>query len=217
MNPRHCFLILLFLAFLNSCDKKNDLIPEPEPYPDLSINKDRFLAEAKIRGYDLNLSSLEVRYVDEKISEEGTTFCGYGYETHAITGRRTVLISKANTCEWSTDSDLQREKFFFRELGHAVLNLPHDDSFLCDESPTSLMNRNVRLFPYYTKKTETRKYYIDELFDRLAALEQCLDFKQELKTNPFFFKQQGEEQLWVFSDAQGTMNALDPHYTLHIL
>ena len=222
MNLRFSFAFSLSVAFilLMSCDKKDDPIPEPDPFPSLSIYTDRFLAEAKVRGYDLDFSSLDVHYVDEKIPEERTTFCGYGYVNHAQTGRRTVLISKESSCEWVNDSDLNREKFFFHEIGHAFLNLYHDDSFLCDGSPASLMHSDVRLYPYYVEKPELREYYIDELFDRLAAEDNCIEPLQNWEINPTFYKYEGGDEQWIFYGAQGSFEGSrsteSPPYSLMI-
>ncbi|MEB2775861.1 hypothetical protein SYJ56_11125 [Algoriphagus sp. D3-2-R+10] len=222
MSLRLSSKLLVFLVFylLMSCDKKDDPTPDPDPFPSLSTYKDRFLAEAKARGYDLDFSGLDVRYVDEKIPEEGTTFCGYGYVNHSQTGRRTVLISKESSCGWINDSDLNREKFFFHEIGHAFLNLYHDDSFLCDGSPASLMHSDVRLYSYYLEKPELRKDYIDELFDRLAAETKCIEPKQDWVNNPVYFKHEGGDEQWTFHDAQGNFvgsrSTESPPYSLRI-
>lgn len=208
MNLRNCLsLALLFVSiFLISCDKKDDPIPESDPYPDLSIYKDRFLAEARARGYNLDLSGLDVLYVEEDIMVNGNTFCGYGYQKYPLTGRRTVLISKSNRCGWASQSDLQRERFFFHEVGHAFINLDHEDSFLCDGEPTSLMHSQVSTFEYYENDPELKEYYLDELFDRIAAEEKCIEDQQNWETDPVYFKHIAEDSFWFFHDANGSFS-----------
>src|SRR5690606_29656547 len=103
--------------------------------------------------------------------------CGYGWISHPDTGKRTVQISKSASCGWATLSDSKREQFFFHEMGHAFLNLEHDDTFLCDGKPISLMNSqlNTSALTFYDGPSEDRTYYLNELFDRLAANEKCIE------------------------------------------
>ncbi len=201
-------LLLLFVCiFIFSCDKNEDPAPTPSPYPDLSIFVDRFVAEAKVRGLNLNTSALDVAYVDEIKFTNGSTRCGYGWTAHPATGKRTVLISKSATCNWATMSDLKREQFFFHEIGHAFLNLPHDDTFLCDGMPNSLMNSqiNTPALTYYDGPSENKTYYLDELFDRLVANEKCIEFGQDWASDPIFIKHQSGIGSWNFYDSKGTM------------
>ncbi len=203
---------ILLLAFISifsfSCEEKEDPIPTPSPYPDLSIFVDRFVAEAKARGFNLNTSAVDVAYVDEIKLPDGSIWCGYGWTAHPTTGKRTVQISKSAPCDWATLSDLKREQFFFHEIGHAFLDLRHDDTFLCDGKPISLMNSliNTPALTYYDGPSENKTYYLDELFDRLAANEKCIQFSQDWATNPTFIKHQSGVGTWNFNDAKGTMS-----------
>jgi hypothetical protein len=175
------------------------------PYPELSIFLDRFVAEGKARGLNLDVSAVDLMYVDEIKFSDGSTTCGYGWPSHPDTGKRTIYISKSSNCSWATLSDLKREQFFFHEIGHAFLNLSHDNTSLCDGKPSSLMNSKIGTYDYYEGDTEARRYYLDELFNRLAANEKCIDFGQDWATNPTFFKHQSGVGSWNFYDAKGTM------------
>ncbi len=199
-------LCLLLSIFLLSCG--DDDFPNPTTDPDLSLNiyKDRFIAEASSRGYNLDLSNVDIFYVDEEIIVNGESFCGYGYQEHPISGKRTVLISKVSKCGWDAQSDLKRERFFFHEIGHAFLNLDHDDSFLCEEKPTSLMHSKVNIYDYYENDIQLKEYYLDELFDRIAAEEKCIKDKQNWETNPVFFEHLTDDTYWFFYNANGSFS-----------
>jgi hypothetical protein len=201
------FSLFLFLSsLLFSCDKEEFPDPTPDPNPSLDIYKDRFIAEAKSRGFNLDLSNVDIVYLEEDIVIGGESFCGYGFQQHPVTGKRTVFISKVSRCGWSTQSDLQRERFFFHEIGHAFLNLDHDDSFLCDGNPTSLMHSKVNLYDYYENDSDLKEYYLDELFDRLASEQKCIADLQDWEINPVFFKHQTEDDSWFFYNSNGSFS-----------
>lgn len=198
------YAILITLAFF-SCNETTDPVPSPTPYPDLAIFMDRFEAEAKARGLNLNTSAVEVAYADEIKFANGSNSCGYGWSSHPETGERTILISKSSSCGWATLSDVKREQFFFHEMGHAFLNLEHDNSLLCDGKPTTLMNGNVLTLNFYDGPSESKTYYLDELFDRLVANTKCIDFGQDWDINPVFRKHKTGEEGWNFHNSKGTM------------
>jgi len=201
---------ILLLAFISifsfSCEEKEDPVPTPSFYPDLSTFVDRFVAEAKARGLTLDLSAVDIAYVDEIKFADGTIPCGAGWTIHPNTGKRTILISKSVGCGWATLSDLKREQLFFHEIGHAFLNRTHDNSSLCDGTPVTLMNSMVYANSDYDAEPAKKEYYLDELFDRLAANEECINFGQNWDTNPTFIKHQTGVGTWNFSDSKGTMS-----------
>ncbi|PRY85450.1 hypothetical protein [Mongoliibacter ruber] len=197
--------ILILSIFLFSCESSDDpdLTPVQEEFPDLQIFVDRFVEEAQLRGYTLDLSNVDAEYTDE-LTRNDITFCGIGYVNFQQTGRRTVLISKAEYCAWATKSDLERENLFFHELGHAVLNLPHDNALKCDGKPLSMMTEQFNTFEIYKEgEEELRTYYLDELFDRLVANEQCIDFGQDFGQDPVFFANDMSDPSWNFSNDNG--------------
>ncbi|MBN7815406.1 hypothetical protein [Algoriphagus pacificus] len=208
MKPNYSSIILfllLFCAFF-SCKEDDFPDPNPDPFPSLEIFKERFLAEAKARGLSLDLSGVDLIYVDGDIMQNGEAFCGFGYQNYPSTGRRTVLISKSSRCGWATQSDLQRERFFFHEIGHAFVNLSHDDSFLCDGKPTSLMHSQVATFDYYQNDPTLKEYYLDELFDKMASEQKCIAEIQNFEADPVFFKHLAEDDFWFFYNAKGSFS-----------
>ncbi|MFN3996855.1 hypothetical protein [Algoriphagus sp.] len=207
MASRSYSLLLLLLIFstLISCEPKEEVTPAPDPFPSLTIFKDRFLAEAKARGYNLDMSGLDMQYVDGKITPpDGREYCGYGWINFPVSGRRQIFISKDPSCGYANYTDIRREIFVFHEIGHAFLNLRHDNSFLCDGRPLSLMHENVHMYDYYEDTPENKKYYLDELFDRLAAEEKCIKYAKDYTVSPVFFSPQASGQNWVFSNSQGS-------------
>lgn len=199
------FLILLLSIGLLSCETSDDPEPTPvnEEFPDLQTYIDRFDEEAKVRGYNFNFSNFDAIYVDE-IRRENRAFCGYGHTRHPQTGKRTVEISRSSNCQWATRTDIQRENLFFHELGHALLNLTHDNALKCDGKPLSLMSDEFNGFEIYKEgEEELRAYYIDELFDRLAANQHCIDFGQDFGQDQVFFTNNLSDSLWNYSDDNG--------------
>lgn len=197
-------LVLLIFSILIACDPKEDPSPEPEQFPSLSIFKERFAAEARARGLNFDMSGLDLRYVDGKINPgDGREYCGFGWSNFPSTGRRQVFISNEGACGFANYTDLRKELFVFHEIGHAYLNLRHDNSFLCDGTPVSIMHENVHMYGYYEEKPETKAYYLDELFDRLKAEEKCITYAKDFSIDPVFFKHQQGDGIWIFSNAQG--------------
>ena len=207
LRPFHVLYILVFFFIVFSCDPKDDPIPEPEPFPSLSIFKERFGAEARARGLNLDMSGLDMQYVDGKITPgDGIQYCGYGWSNFPPTGRRQVFISKEPSCGFANYSEIQKEIFVFHEIGHAFLNLQHDNSFLCDGRPLSLMHENVHRYDYYEDTPENKKYYLDELFNRLAAEEECIKYDKDFSESQVFFTIKDNDQGWFFSSSQGSFS-----------
>jgi hypothetical protein len=202
---RFIFVFFLLLGII-SCETTEDPTPSPEQedFPDLQIFLDRFEDEAKLRGFNIDLSGMDVAYVDEIRISQNEVYCGIGYIRHPQTGKRTVLISKSASCDWANKTDLQRENLFFHEMGHAFLNLQHDNALKCNGKPLSMMTIEFDNFTIYKEnEPELRKYYLDELFDRLAANEQCINFGQDFQQDPVFFKNDLDDPLWRFSNDNG--------------
>ncbi|MEM9671701.1 MAG: hypothetical protein AAF992_03855 [Bacteroidota bacterium] len=189
-------LIFLFSLFFLACQDDNDA----PTLPDLTTYLDRFEEEARQRGYNLELSDVDVAYVDE-IEINGNTFCSFGYSNFNNTGTRRIEISTASSCGWMERSDIERENFFFHELGHAFLNRPNDESLLCDGSPLSIMNSFNTWNTY--ENEEERAYYISELIDRTAALDQCIDYEQGWVNDSVFYQFTPNDQSWVFTSWDG--------------
>lgn len=63
------------------------------------------------------------------------------------------------------------------------------------------MTDEFNIFEIYKEgEEELRTYYIDELFDRLAANEQCIDFGQDFSQDPVFLTNDLSDPFWNFSN-----------------
>ncbi len=198
-------LLLITTLFIGiiSCESTDDPDPTPvhEEFPDLQMFVDRFAEEAQLRGYTFDFSNLDVAYISQIPNDGQIINCGRGFISHPQTGKRTVEISRASNCDWANRSDIERENLFFHEMGHALLNLPHDNALKCDGKPLSMMTDMFSNFDVYKEgEEELRTYYIDELFDRLAANEQCIDFGQDFSQDPVFLTNDLSDPFWNFSN-----------------
>ncbi|MCR9014776.1 hypothetical protein [Aquiflexum gelatinilyticum] len=200
-------LILVVLLGFQACNQSEDNVPEitKEEFPDLKIFLDKFEAEAKLRGYNFDFSNLDLVYVDKLTMADGSEYCGLGIIKHPVSGKRTIQISKSpGHCDWAKKTDIERENLFFHEMGHAFLGLLHDNALMCNGKPLSMMTDDFnQFFIYKENEPELREYYLDELFDRLAANEQCIDFGQNFAENPVFFKNDLSDPMWRFSNDNG--------------
>jgi hypothetical protein len=193
------FLLSLLSLFFLACQDDD----EDSALPDLTIYLDRFEEEARQRGYDLDLSDVEVAYVDE-IEINGEPFCGRGYSNYNGNGTRRIEISTADFCGWQERSDTERENLFFHEIGHAFFNRGHDESLLCDGSPLSIMSSTTNGWRIYEEaEEEKRAYYISELIDRMAALDQCIDYEQGWVNDSVFYQFTTEDEAWVLTSWDG--------------
>lgn len=195
-----CLLFLLGL-FFTGCEKEDE-VPQETQLPDLDEYLERFEAEAAKRGYDFDLSAIQTVYRN-KIEVGDVPYCGYGYWSYQGTGQRRIEISESGICNWKNISDIERENLFFHEIGHAFFNRSHDESKLCDGSPLSIMTSTTSNWKVYSAaETEKRDYYISELIDRMAALDQCIDYEKELVNDSIFYRY-GLEDEWVFDSRDG--------------
>lgn len=176
---------------------------EEPSLPDLNTYLERFEEEARLRGYDFDLSGVETAYMDE-LKVGGQTYCGYGYSNYRGTGIRRIEISTSASCNWEARSETERENFFFHEIGHAFFNRGHDESRLCDGSPLSLMNSTTNVWGIYDETEEEKKdYYINELIDKMAALEQCIDYERGWVNDSVFYQYTASDTSWVFDALDG--------------
>ena len=150
---------------------------------------------------------MEAEYVD-RIETPDDNFCGMGFSNFFNNNVRRIDISTDPSCNWASLTDIQRERLFFHEIGHAFLNQGHDEAELCDGSPLSLMT--TQIVNTYSGTTEKRDYYISELIDRVAATEECIRYPQTFSTNPTFYRAFEGDDLWRFyednNDYTGTID-----------
>lgn len=209
-NTVICLFSLLSL-FMLACQEDSEK-PEESSLPNLDTYLERFEEEARLRGYDFDLSGIETAYMDE-LKAGGQTYCGFGYSNYRGTGIRRIEISTSASCNWDRRNEAGKESLFFHEIGHAFFNRTHDESRLCDGSPLSLMNSTIFGASYKETEDEKRTYYIDELIDRMAALDQCIDYERDWVNDSVFYQYTAADTSWVF-DAQdgnyiGTSSATD--------
>ena len=189
----------LLILMLIGCSDNSE---SPE-LPDLDIYIERFEEEAKMRGYEFDLSGIQTVYRDE-IEVRGTNYCGYGYYNYQGNSIRRIEISTGTRCNWINLSDIERENLFFHEIGHAFLNRPHDESLLCDGSPLSIMNSTTNTFKIYNTTDPTKRaYYISELIDRIAALDQCIDYETGWYNDSIYYQYEYEDDSWIFDSRDG--------------
>ncbi|MGC3945258.1 MAG: hypothetical protein QM762_12230 [Chryseolinea sp.] len=194
MKARHLTFVIFSSLLLFTCDDEDDHVD----YPDLHIYVARFIEEARTRGWNFDHSIVEAEYVDV-INKSSKIYCGWGYSNYNGTGKRRIEISKS--CRWKELSDDDREILVFHELGHAVLNRNHDNEMDCSGEMMSIMNENVP--QYKLRDTDKRKYYVDELFDQLAATGKCIVYSKDFKTDPQYYKFSNADPDWYFYSSNG--------------
>ncbi|HZB12718.1 MAG TPA: hypothetical protein VE467_06815, partial [Chryseolinea sp.] len=206
--------LMVLSLFVLGCDEKSE---SPE-YPDLRIYLDRFEQEAKARGYDFDLSNVQIVYVDN-INVNNVTYCGFGFPNFNGSGLRRIEISKAEHCHWLTLSDILRENFVFHELGHAFFNRGHDDALLCDGTAASLMTSGA--LDVYAGPGDKRDYYIRELIDPLVANTKCIQNEKDWSKESAFYQISKDDEDWIlytdngkFVGTRSTMSEPDEYLTL---
>jgi hypothetical protein len=148
MKYKFHLLLLMTILFLGACKKDENIQPVIDP--NFQEYVDRFLAEASARGISIDIKRLKVSSGDTL-----TYSCGYGNPMD-------VVIS--SNC-WQTYNDINKELLLFHELGHAVLNRPHDNSTLLNGDFKSMMCSTPHTYLYNETTPERREYYLDELFN----------------------------------------------------
>ena len=190
------FVVLSLVV--QGCDEN----PETPQYPDLRIYLDRFEEEARGRGYDFDLTNVQLAYLDEVVVNN-VTYCGYGYNSYGGTGLRRIEISKDVNCGWLALSDLERENFIFHEIGHAFFNRGHDDTMLCDGSLASLMTGGPDYLKVYTEPGDKRDYYIRELIDPLVANTKCIRDAKDWSKDSILYKITKNDSDWILYTDNG--------------
>ncbi|MEM8897218.1 MAG: hypothetical protein AAGC85_03905 [Bacteroidota bacterium] len=193
---KKAFILLAITAFLISC-QDNDPTLTPQIDGDLIEYIQRFEEEATKRGLSYDMSTLDAVFVDE-VQRNGANFCGWGYSNYGPTNRPRIEIVR--DC-WSNKSDLQKEQFFFHEIGHAILKRPYDESLLPNKAYKSLMCGTCNQFNVYTRFFRyKREYYISELMSSLTPIPEW----GEAKTNyVLFFEDLLQDEIKWFSSSTG--------------
>lgn len=169
MKWRHSFInavLLAMAAFVLSCQKDVEVVYSvPE---ELQPFIDKFEAEAALRGKTIDITNLIIEY--GTASEQFICASCNSNSMDADVQKKIVIDNNAQC--WEVDEML--EALIFHELGHCVLGRLHQNEFLPNGDPASLMIQD-RLDHYacvYDLSGDNdcnnafkREYYLDELFD----------------------------------------------------
>ncbi len=147
-----CITIIAY-CFACSPEQLHSIDPEFDPYVDL------FFTEAQKRGFN--------------ISRDDFTFSiafGNGFRSGVCYTRENRIVINKNY--WHTLSELTKQYLIFHEMGHCILERPHDNQVLANGECKSLMKGdeenecrfNIDNFNIW------REYYLDELFEESTAL-----------------------------------------------
>lgn len=159
---KNSLVVFFALTLFISCQRE-EVTFQSEPIPDetsvdvsLQDYFDRFEAEGKARGYDIDLDVANITGFIEEIDEEHVAGqCSYGG------GHPSEIVIDA--AFWNVASDLLKEMVVFHELGHCYLYRGHEEGVFSNGTCQSIMRSGVEdCRDNFT--LETRSYYIDELF-----------------------------------------------------
>jgi hypothetical protein len=118
---RMMILVLALPAMgLVACDKKAKLRDTLFVAPELQPFVSKFEEEALKQGRSLKIKNLHAQFTD-KLEYPATGEC------NASEGTPVVRISLAF---WQTASDASKQVAMFHELGHCILERPHDDAVI---------------------------------------------------------------------------------------
>lgn len=161
--------MIAFLIIIIGCQKKINFVYNVPPEFEPPVQ--RFITEAKARGYNISIDNLIVQYTASISSQH----CA---NSNVITSKKDVqkiIYINPQTC-WL--NDIQLETLIFHELGHCMLGRNHDASLLPKGDPKTIMcPDNITLYSpcIYAvadscNKLYRRTYYLDELFDPLVPV-----------------------------------------------
>lgn len=164
------FLIfsVLFIFIFSAC-QKDSAFSEPVdnepiiefPLVDLALQSyfQRFEMEGRARGFEVDLNTANISAVIEEIQENNVAgSCTYGTFTPGS------IVIDLNF--WNNSSGFAKEMVVFHELGHCFLHRGHEEGAFGNGVCRSIMRSGVEgCFDNY--RSETRDYYLDELFENV--------------------------------------------------
>ncbi len=164
------WLVLVVSLVLIGCSDRMKFEPVLDIDPEFQEPFDQFIEEAALRGIDLEIDNLIIRY-DEALE---ASFCGNCNSAEVASNIQKTISVNPNYFCWENDE--QAETFIFHEMGHCVLGRLHTDEKLPNGDPKSLMIADdlsvyspcVYNFDRDNNDCDNRskrEYYIDELFD----------------------------------------------------
>lgn len=162
--------LLLFLAslFLFCCSKKSGFNPVFNIEPEFKTYVDLFEQEAAIRGIDMKINNLIIKY-DPSLP---VSVCGKSNVISSDNNVQKIISINPNIKCWNSDQELQA--LIFHEMGHCILGRSHDNGLLPNGSPRSIMVENdlglfsICIYPIDGQpcdKSDRKTYYMDELFN----------------------------------------------------
>jgi len=148
------FSLLVFYVALSCTDDEHSSNPIIDP--ELTAYVDQFVKEAELRGKEILLDHLEVKFAS---LQNGS--CGLG-------SIDPLVVSIDKDC-WNVLPDIAKEILMFHELGHSILQRSHDNNTLPNGVYKTIMYPDpTTLYNEYTP--EKRVYYLDELFGVVTTL-----------------------------------------------
>lgn len=160
---KNSITIFVTLTVIVSCQKETTTFTDNTPSNnvatvDISLQDyfDRFEAEGRARGYDIDLSATNITGSIEEIDEDNVAGqCSYG------SNHPSQIVIDAEF--WNVASDILKEMVVFHELGHCFLHRGHEEGVFSNGTCQSIMRSGVEgCFDNYNG--QTREYYVDELF-----------------------------------------------------
>lgn len=156
------FCFVLLCAACQSDPFQGSSIEEENSYfdvePQLWEYFERFETEAKLRGYFIDLNSLQISGEIKNIQDENVAgTCQYGSHVKHVT---------IDASFWNRYNYLEREFVVFHELGHCVLGRGHTETSFNSGICTSLMHSGLSGCQVAYTNTN-RTYYLDELFQNI--------------------------------------------------
>lgn len=158
---RTSIYFLLLVCFV-ACSKDSSTLPPPPPKepvvldPEIEAYLNSFIAEAELRGVDLNLEFFDLTFEILEINRGNVAgTCSYNsFRNNHVTLDATY---------WNTATENNKEKIFFHELGHCILERGHREDTYANGACISIMRSGLEgCFDNYN--INTRSLYLDELF-----------------------------------------------------
>ena len=156
---KHIILLAAILTIITACTKESSENIENFSYylhPEIEVYFERFEAEGKLRGQDIDLQALQISGHLEDI--EGEKVLGQCFSNPNEPNSISI-----DAPFWEKASDTEKEFVIFHELGHCYLGRSHLDSKKANGRCVSMMHSGTNgcRFIY---NSSTRSDYLDELF-----------------------------------------------------
>tara|TARA_Y100001933_G_scaffold261042_2_gene314699 strand:+ start:87261 stop:88328 length:1068 start_codon:yes stop_codon:yes gene_type:complete len=169
---RQIIILILIVGILFGCSKydyDNSELNNSEFQPYV----DSFLEEAKIRGYDIDVSNINFYLADIENKDVGG-ICNERKEE--------IIIDRDN---WENAHEIEKELLIFHELGHCILGRAHRNETSENGDCLSIMDGTEDNFNCSKNIFSElwRVYYLEELFNVNTVLPNWYTDNQEYVTN----------------------------------